>query len=152
MAVEAHTREHKALEVHPTLLLKRCYLAMRRSIEEAIRPFGLSASQFDVLQQLLHANPLEHGELQRRLAVASPSLTNVLDVMERDGWIIRSAVPGNFRAKLISLTARAEALRTDERFRRADAELQHRMFGEFSAEEIRGFLLMLDLMTDKLSG
>ena len=74
---------------HPTLDFKRAYLAFRRSLEQAIKPFGFSVAQFDVLQILLHEDGLAHYELQEKLAISSPTLTNILDRMERDGHVER---------------------------------------------------------------
>ena len=128
---------------HPTLDLKRAYLALRRALEETLRPFNLTAAQFDVLQVLMHEGETEHGELQRRLSVASPTLSNVLDVLEREGHVSRRTSRGDARAKSIRLTEAALAVCASPAFCDAGDRLVERMFRGFSTEERSQFHAML---------
>lgn len=120
---------------HPTLDFKRAYLAFRRSLEQTIKPFGFSVAQFDVLQILLHEDGLAHYELQERLAISSPTLTNILDRMERDGHVERRADVTNGRVKRIHLSKAARALCASQAFCDAGDRLVERMFHGFTKEE-----------------
>ena len=129
--------------MHPTLRLKRAYLAMRRAVEAAVRPFDFTAAQFDVLQLLLHEDGLEHRELQSRLAMASPTLTNIVDGMVREGHVVRSQDDSDGRVKRIHLGERARAFCGSTEFHDAGQALVKRMFAGFSETERRQFLSML---------
>jgi 5'-methylthioadenosine phosphorylase len=128
---------------HPTLDFKRAYLALRRALEQTIKPFDFSVAQFDVLQLLLHHDGLEHGDLQRRLAIASPTLSNILDRMERDGHVQRRGDSRDGRVKRIYLGKRAREICSSAEFCDAGDELVNRMFRGFSEPERKLFLKLL---------
>lgn len=128
---------------HPILNFKRAYLAMRRALEQTIKPFDFSVAQFDVLQILMHDDGLEHRELQKRLAVASPTLTNVLDRMERDGHVQRRADGTDGRIKCIYLGDQARTLCWSDEFCQAGDKLVESMFHGFSDDEKHLFNRML---------
>lgn len=120
---------------HPTLELKKAYLALRHALDHTVRAFGLTSAQFDVLQILLHSDGLPHRELQRRLAIASPTLTNILDVLEREGMIERKADEADARTKTIHMAAKARTLCASDQFCDAGDALVTRMFNGFSDEQ-----------------
>lgn len=129
---------------HPTLDLKRTYLALRRALEQTVKPFGLTAGQFDVLQLLMHDNEVEHRDLQRRLAVTSPTLTNVLDGLERNGHVVRRMSDDDARAKAIRMTAAARKVCFSDEFCAAGDRLVEKMFQGFSPHERAQFTRFLN--------
>lgn len=128
---------------HPVLDFKRAYLAMRRALEQTVKQFDFSVAQFDVLQILLHEDGLEHRELQQRLAVASPTLTNILDRMERDGHVQRKVDAADGRVKRIYLGQSARKLVSSEPFCAAGDALVGSMFRGFSDLEKDVFLQLI---------
>lgn len=128
---------------HPTLDLKRAYLALRRALEETVKPFGFTGGQFDVLQLLMHEEEVEHRDLQKRLAVASPTLTNVLDLLERNGHVTRRASAEDARAKTIRMTSAARKVCYSDAFCAAGDRLVDRMFKGFTAQERAQFTRLL---------
>lgn len=128
---------------HPTLDFKRAYLALRRALEQTIKPFGFSVAQFDVLQILLHEDGLAHYELQQRLSISSPTLTNILDRMERDGHIDRRTDVTNGRVKRIYLGRAARDLCSSQAFCEAGDRLVEEMFSGLSPEDRRQFTRLL---------
>ena len=135
---------------HPILDFKRAYLAMRRALEQTIKPFDFSVAQFDVLQILMHEDGLEHRELQKRLAVASPTLTNVLDRMERDGHVVRRSDASDGRIKRIYLGESARTLCWSDAFCEAGDALVGKMFRGFSDDERHMFGRMLNRIEKNL--
>ncbi len=128
---------------HPTLDLKRAYLALRRALEHTVRPFNLTGAQFDMLQVLMHDDGLEHRELQRRLAIASPTLTNILDVLEREGHVVRRADGADARVKTVHMSEPARRLCASDAFCAAGDALVAQMFNGFSSQEREGFMRYL---------
>lgn len=128
---------------HPTLDFKRAYLSLRRALEHTIRPFGFTGGQFDVVQVLMHDDGLEHRELQRRLAVSSPTLTNVIDVLERQDHVTRRTDSEDARVKTIHLTDAARQVCASAAFCDAGDRLVAKMFEGFSNEERQQFLRSL---------
>jgi DNA-binding MarR family transcriptional regulator len=66
---------------------RRASRALTQSYDEALRPLGLRATQFTILQVLSRTGELSQGELGQILAMDSTSLTRTLRIMAREGWI-----------------------------------------------------------------
>jgi len=128
---------------HPTLIFKRAYLSFRRALEQTVKPFDFSVAQFDVLQILLHDDGLEHRELQRLLTIASPTLTNIVDVLEKRGHVTRRTDPNDARVKTIHMSAHAKKLCSSQEFYIAGDTLVSQMFKGFTGSERRAFLAAL---------
>lgn len=123
---------------------------MRRALEQTVKPFNFTGAQFDVLQFLLHEDGMEHRELQRRLASTSPTLSNVLDGMEREGHVVRRADLQDGRVKRVYLGAAARKLCASPEFCEAGDRLVAKMFAGFTAEERRAFLRALNRIESNL--
>lgn len=136
---------------HPTLELKKAYLALRRALDRTVKSFNLTSAQFDVLQLLMHnRDGLEHRELQRLLAIASPTLTNIVDVLEREGHVERRAHSSDARTKTIHLSSKARALCASVEFCGAGDALVDQMFSGFSDLERKDFMRLLKRMERNL--
>lgn len=128
---------------HPTLDLKRAYLALRRALEHTLKPFGFTGGQFDVLQVLMHEPQLEHRDLQKQLAITSPTLTNVIDVLERNGHVVRYPSGHDARVKVIAMADSAREVCYSKEFCDAGDALVAQMFDGFSAQERQTFQKLL---------
>lgn len=67
--------------------LRRASRALTQLYDEALRPTGLRATQFTVLQALSLAGEVSQRRLGEILAIDSTTLTRTLAVMSREGWI-----------------------------------------------------------------
>ena len=68
---------------------RRASRALTQLYEEALRPTGLRATQFTVLQALSITGEVTQGELGQILAMDSTTLTRTLAIMSRHGWIAK---------------------------------------------------------------
>jgi DNA-binding MarR family transcriptional regulator len=66
---------------------RRTSRALTQFYEEALRPLGLRATQFTILQALSLAGEVSQRRLGEVLAMDSTSLTRTLAIMIRKGWI-----------------------------------------------------------------
>jgi len=55
--------------------------------EQALRPLGLRATQFTILQVLSRAGEVSQGKLAEMLAMDSTTLTRTLEIMLRQEWV-----------------------------------------------------------------
>lgn len=69
--------------------LRRSARALTQLYEDELRPLGLRASQFTILQVLALAGEVSQGKLGQMLAMDSTTLTRTLAIMSRHGWITR---------------------------------------------------------------
>ena len=67
--------------------VKRCYMAARAAMEDALRPHGLGATQWYVLYQLAHDGPTLQRDLQRTLTVERATLSVVVTTLARKGFV-----------------------------------------------------------------
>jgi len=66
---------------------RRTSRALTQLYEDTLRPLGLRASQFTILQALSLAGEVSQGQLGAMLAMDSTTLTRTLEIMGRHGWI-----------------------------------------------------------------
>lgn len=101
----------KSLPVLPCMCasFRRASRALTQYYGEALRPQGLKATQFTVLQALSLTGEISQGRLGEILAMDSTTLTRTLGIMIRAGWIAKR--PGrDRREKLLRLANAGEVL------------------------------------------
>ncbi|HTM87921.1 MAG TPA: MarR family transcriptional regulator [Terriglobales bacterium] len=118
--------------------LRRAARALTQLYEQALRPLGLRATQFTVLQALEQAGEVSQGELGQMLVMDSTSLTRTLEIMRRRGWIVKR--PGkDQRERRLSLSpAGRERLRSaTPAWEKAQARLRQQLGTEPWTEFLR---------------
>jgi DNA-binding MarR family transcriptional regulator len=95
--------------------LIRTFGLVERVMQPYFARFGISGSQWGVLRNLHRAE--QHGlpglrlsELSDRLLIRPPSVTGLVDRLERAGLAQRDAAPTDLRAKLLTLTRKGRLL------------------------------------------
>jgi DNA-binding MarR family transcriptional regulator len=66
---------------------RRASRALTQMYDQELRPEGLRATQFTILQALTLAGEVTQGQLGGVLAIDSTTLTRTLKIMRRDGWV-----------------------------------------------------------------
>jgi DNA-binding MarR family transcriptional regulator len=81
-------------------------------IDDALKPFGLTFSRYEVLALLsfTRRGSLPLGKLGDRLQVHPASVTNAIDRLEADGLVRRKPNPRDGRGTLAEITARGRRL------------------------------------------
>jgi len=69
--------------------LRRTARVLTQRYDEALRPVGLTITQFTILQALSLAGDITQGRLGEILAMDSTTLTRTLGVMDRQGWLTK---------------------------------------------------------------
>jgi DNA-binding MarR family transcriptional regulator len=74
-------------------------------VAELLRPFGLSPAGGLILTMLSDAPaPLGPSEIRRMLLVSGPTVTGLVDSLERQGLVGRTPHPGDRRRQLVEVT------------------------------------------------
>ena len=84
---------------------KRCYMAARAAMDDALRPHGLGATQWYVLYQLAHQGPTLQRDLQRMLQVERATLSVVVTTLARKGLVEQLPDRVDQRQRLLRLTS-----------------------------------------------
>jgi MarR family transcriptional regulator for hemolysin len=107
----------------------------RSLLDEKLRPTGQSAARLETLAAIINSPPLSpQVDIARRLKVEGPTLTRMLDALEKDGLIERLPDPADRRTKLLRVTHTGEAVLA-EMFAIAD-ELRSRLLEGFGGTEV----------------
>lgn len=88
----------------PRLLLQAREAVMAHT-RPALRAHALSDQQWRVLRVLGEMGTVETGRIAREAFILGPSLTGVLNRMERDGLITRETDPNDQRRTVVCATA-----------------------------------------------
>ena len=66
---------------------RRASRALTQLYDDALRPLGLTPTQFTILQALSLTGTVHQGRLGEILAMDSTTLTRTLNIMARHGWV-----------------------------------------------------------------
>src|SRR5271157_2531786 len=67
--------------------VKLAFMTMRREMESSLRASGLTLTQWRALGVLLHTPGPTHSDLVKQLEIEAPSVTSLVNGMERKGWV-----------------------------------------------------------------
>src|SRR5262245_8417293 len=99
----------------PLHQLVRTFGLLERVMHPYFARFGISGSQWGVLRVLTRAEAadlpgLRLTDLSERLLVRPPSVTTLVDRLERQGLVSRHGVSDDLRVRLVSLTDKGRQL------------------------------------------
>jgi MarR family transcriptional regulator for hemolysin len=96
----------------------------------------------------VHDGNLTHAQIADRLMIEPPTLTGILDRMEREGWIARQPAESDRRVRLISLRPEAEGLWN--KVVHCLDQLRHHATRGMSAQEIETLRVLLTKVRSNL--
>lgn len=89
---------------------KRCYLAGRALMDDALRPHGLGATQYYVLYQLATVGPTMQRDVTRLLHVERATMSIVIAALVKKGLVEQIPDAVDQRQKKLRLTAAGATL------------------------------------------
>lgn len=117
--------------------LKRAQHALRVSMDEALRPLGLTTSQYAVLCAVEVEPGISNARLARAAFVTAQSMQAVLANLERDGILDRLPDPTHGRVLRSELTRKGRfALAKSHRAVRVVEDAMVASFGEVQAQRL----------------
>ncbi len=90
--------------------LARCYQAFETYSAAHIRGLGLTPAQFDIVATLGNTAGMSFKELGEKTLITKGTLTGVVDRLEAQRLVRRSASPEDGRSMIVSLTPSGERL------------------------------------------
>ena len=135
------------------LALVRAFGLLDRAMYPHFARFGISASQWAALRALHRAEEqglsgLRITSLSERLLIRPPSVTGVIDRLERGGLVLRDTAADDMRAKCVRLTARGRRL--VERVLSVHSREINRVLAGLSSEECGDLHRLLDQLSGHL--
>ncbi len=95
------------------------HLLRRLRVED--EALGISAPRLSALSVLVFAGPRRVGELAEAEQVEPPTMTRLVDGMERDGYVTRQPDPDDGRAVVVRATSKGVRALKKGRSQRVDA-------------------------------
>lgn len=130
-------------------LLKQAASALRTAMEDALRPLGLTVTQYSCLELLAQRPGLSGSDLARATFITRQSVNTLLQQLERDGDVQRPAAPTV--GKVLPATLTAQGRRRLTAASAAVRDVERRMLAELSEREQRQAFTVLDRMTRSLA-
>lgn len=90
--------------------LARCYQAFEAYSAAHVRALGLTPAQFDIVATLGNTPGMSFKELGEKTLITKGTLTGVVDRLEAQRLVRRSASPEDGRSMIVSLTPAGERL------------------------------------------
>src|SRR5438046_10516782 len=111
--------------------IRRASRALTQMYDDSLRPLGLHATQFSILQALELAGEVSQSQLSTLLFIDSTTLTRNLRILRKKGWIaVRAGVDRRERwLKLAPLGGR-ELQRLTPAWERGEKEFKHQLGDE----------------------
>jgi len=124
----------------PMALLKAREAAMSR-FRPMLRQHGLTEQQWRTIRTISAYEGIDASELARRSFLLSPSLTRILQFLERESIVRRSSDPNDQRRSVFILTRKGQKIFSEVAF---DSEILYREieedFGLDKLEQLYGLL------------
>jgi MarR family transcriptional regulator for hemolysin len=107
----------------------------RSLLDERLRPTGQSSARMETMAAILNSPPLSpQVDIAKRLKIEGPTLTRMIDTLEKDGLVERVPDPADRRTKQLRVTQDGESA-LEGVFAITD-EMRARLLDGFSDDEI----------------
>jgi len=91
----------------------RAYSVYRKKVDEDMKNYGLTLSQFWVIECLGYIGPINMGELCKKTFLSTSNMTFIVDGLEKAGLVERVFTRNDRRAILVRLTPKGEIAYTE---------------------------------------
>lgn len=98
------------LALNTWIKLARAFNTFNKIANEEINNYGLTTSQFGVLEALFHLGPMTIGKICDKILITGGNMTVVLDNLEKQGLINRVKIKTDRRALNIELSEKGKQL------------------------------------------
>ena len=139
-----------SLEQEAQLTVVRTASLLVDAFEQVLRPYGLTATQYNVLRILRGAEPegLCRNELRDRMLTRMPDVTRLLDRME-DAKLVARARDSEDR-RLVSTRITAKGLRLLEEVQDSVTAEHMRRFHHLGRSQLKTLIELLNTVREKL--
>ena len=122
---------------------------MYRAFDGGMSACGLTLARTKVLARLQLGGPARPSVLAAEFGVAPRTITELVDILERDGLVARKADPTDRRAVLVTLTGEGEAALAVAGATRT--RLMKQVFGALEADDRATMARLLQTLDDAMA-
>jgi len=132
------------------LLMGKLNRSLRRNYDRQLKEFGLTPCQFEVLMTLWEEENILLSELGRRVSRDGPTITGVIDRMERKMLVKRKRDSNDRRVIKVLLTAKSNGLK--EQLSVTKKQILERITESLTSKEINQLEALLLKMINNVEG
>lgn len=122
--------------------LGKVYRNVQRFYENNLLTFGLTPVQYFVIVTLYNQDGMKFKDLASALSIEGPTLTGLLDRMERSAFLERRGDPEDRRSVLVCLTDKGRQIGSE--VNDLASKLDQKLRVQFSNEDFNLFVSILD--------
>ena len=122
----------------------KLHRSLRRNYDRQLKNFGLTPCQFDVLLSLWGEDGIVLSELGRRVSRDSPTITGVVDRMEKKMLVKRTRDERDRRVVKVVLTPKGKNMQ--EQLSTTKKRILEKITNNLSLQEINQLVTLLDKM------
>jgi DNA-binding MarR family transcriptional regulator len=122
----------------------KLHRSLRRNYDRQLKNFGLTPCQFDVLLSLWGEDGIVLSELGRRVSRDSPTITGVVDRMEKKMLVKRTRDDSDRRVVKVVLTPKGKNMQ--EQLSTTKKRIMEKITTNLSLKEIQQLGILLDKM------
>ncbi len=139
------TRPFASLEQEALLSIERTAAVLGHGVGEALKPYGITPTQYNVLRILRGAGEkgLCRNEVRDRMIAQVPDVTRLLDRLEEMGLVARERDAADRR--LVTTRITREGLELLARLDKPIIEIHRRQLGHMGKENLR---TLIDLLAE----
>ena len=143
------TKPFRSLHEEAALNIARTAAVLNHSFSEAVKAYGITATQYNVLRILRGAGSsgLCRNEVRDRLVAQVPDVTRLLDRMEDAGLIERERDTSDRR--LVTTRITPEGLRLLKTLDTPVLELHRAQLGHLSRQQLASLIELLSLVRER---
>ena len=125
-------------------LMGKLHRSLRRNYDRQLKNFGLTPCQFDVLLSLWGEDGIVLSELGRRVSRDSPTITGVVDRMEKKMLLKRTRDEGDRRVVKVVLTPKGKNMQ--DQLSTTKKRILEKITNNLSLQEIQQLVTLLEKM------
>ena len=123
---------------------------LSRRLRVADEALGISGPRLSALSVLVSGGPRRIGELADAEQVEAPTMSRLVDGMERDGYVVRGPDPHDARAVIVRATAKG--IRALRRYRAQRIQALAATLRTLPASQLRSLADAIDVLGTALGG
>lgn len=117
------------------ILVKKTSLVIDKFANQVLAPFDLTNTQYKIMK-FLYANqdvPVRQADIEDKFSMTNPTVTGIIQNLEKKGFIIRAENPADKRSKLLVLTE--QGMEMKEELYRAGETIERQATAKLTEEE-----------------
>ena len=125
-------------------LMGKLHRSLRRNYDRQLKSFALTPCQFEVLMTLWNEDGIVLSELGRRVSRDGPTITGVVDRMEKKMLVRRKRNSGDRRVVKVHLTPKGKNMK--QQLSTTKKEIFERITHDLTLKEINHLVTLLEKM------